>query len=854
MRLGLAALTPLAPDEAYYRVWSRVLAPGYLDDAPMVALWIRLGTAIAGATPLGVRLLGPPAAALGSLLLYRAATDLFPHLPRLGLIAVLFINATLLFGAGSVIMTPDTPLLFFWTLGLFAMARLIATGNGRWWLLAGLAAGLALDSKYTALLFIAAVFVWLLATDLGRSWLRRPEPWLGLALALIAFAPVIAWNAAHHWASFLKQGGRVGAWHPWDALRFETELVLGQAGLFTPLVFAFAVAGTWHLARRAWREQHPPSALVSLLTLLPAALFLQHALGDRVQGNWPAILYPSAALAAAALPGPAWSRWRWPAAGLGFLITALVYLQALAAPLPLPPRLDPTLRQLGGWRQFAATVAEAGRAETARFVATANYGDASELAFLQNLPVVGLGPRWTYFRLPPASPIIAGQTGLLLERTGAAAPDPRLWSLLAPPAEIVRARNGLAAERFRLYGVRAKAGVTGALLPGPDPSKPGYPPLSNLCDAPAREQHGGRMSAKGQKRGRGNDKGAGIVIRREEAVEGPAHGGSWKIAYADFVTAMMAFFLLMWLINATTEAQRQGLANYFAPSSLFSFRYSGSGKPFGGRTPFSVGEMVSDNGAIEVITGKAEPERNARSDPLIPTPGALPPNGAPAPPIRPGSPTVNAASGGLANATSKAGGAAGPDIGAPSLPLALPLSAGHQQAAFSRAADQVRAALRQDPALAGLAGHVAIDITAEGLRIQIMDGKHRPMFALGSPALAPLARLFVARLAPILARLSGPIAISGYTDAAPYHGVGQGDAQGHAMSNWDLSAERANATRSLLVADGLPEPRIARVAGYADRDLLLPADPLAAANRRIAILVMRANGNMTAAPTPGAHR
>ena len=119
-----------------------------------------------------------------------------------------------------------------------------------------------------------------------------------------------------------------------------------------------------------------------------------------------------------------------------------------------------------------------------------------------------------------------------------------------------------------------------------------------------------------------------------------------------------------------------------------------------------------------------------------------------------------------------------------------------------------------------------------------MDGKHRPMFAFGSPALAPLARLFVARLAPILARLAGPIAISGYTDAAPYQ---PGGAQG-TMSNWDLSAERANATRALLVGTGLPEPRIARVAGYADRELLLPADPLAAANRRIAILVMRANG------------
>jgi len=121
------------------------------------------------------------------------------------------------------------------------------------------------------------------------------------------------------------------------------------------------------------------------------------------------------------------------------------------------------------------------------------------------------------------------------------------------------------------------------------------------------------VGVRGQKQG--NGKRAGIVVRREEATADAHHGGSWKIAYADFVTAMMAFFLLMWLINATTEAQRRGLADYFAPSNVFSLRTSGSGKPFGGRTPFSTGLMVSDNGAMQVITGPAEPEPNARPDP-----------------------------------------------------------------------------------------------------------------------------------------------------------------------------------------------------------------------------------------------
>jgi chemotaxis protein MotB len=339
------------------------------------------------------------------------------------------------------------------------------------------------------------------------------------------------------------------------------------------------------------------------------------------------------------------------------------------------------------------------------------------------------------------------------------------------------------------------------------------------------------MRGSGKKQG--SNKATAIIVRKDEIAEQASHGGAWKVAYADFVTAMMAFFLLMWLINATTEAQRKGLADYFAPSNVFSFRYSGSGKPFGGRTPFSPGEMVSDSGAVQVITGKADPVPNGRPDPKRHTPGTVPPDRAMMPPSNPGShaPVAGSAESGPARVAATAGGSAGPDIGAP----ALPTAAGREQSAFRRAAAQIRAAIQHSPELAGLARQIAIDITPKGLRIQIMDGKRRPMFAIGSAELAPPARLFVSRLAPILAGLSEPMAISGYTDAAPYHDRG--------MSNWSLSTERADATRSLLVANGLPDPRVARVSGYADRDLLLPADPLAAANRRVTILVMRGHEN-----------
>ncbi|MGH7067526.1 MAG: glycosyltransferase family 39 protein [Acetobacteraceae bacterium] len=458
----------MAPDEAYYWVWSRVLQPGYLDDSPMVALWIRLGTLVAGATPLGVRLLGPLAAALGSWLMFRAANDFFPGRPGAGVAAAALLNATLLFGAGSVLMTPDTPLLFFWVLGLYAMARLFATGDGRWWWLAGLAGGLALDAKYTGLFFFAAVGVWLLASRIGRSWLLRPEPWLGLALAILLFAPVLAWNGFHHWASFAKQGGRLGAWQPAAALRFQAELWAGQIGLFTPLVFALAVVGTWRLAAVAWRSGAPAAELLTLLTLIPALVFVEHAFGDRVQGNWPAVLYPSAAIAAAALTDRPWSRLRAPAVIIGLIVTACVYLQALAAPFALPARLDPTLRALGGWRRLAASVAEIGRADDAGFLAAGDYGEGAMLAFLGRgpIPMVATGVRWRLFRLPPAGPMIAGKSGLLLLRGGRGAPDARDWTVLGTPTAVVRTRQGERAETYLLYRVRARPGNAGAILPG----------------------------------------------------------------------------------------------------------------------------------------------------------------------------------------------------------------------------------------------------------------------------------------------------------------------------------------------------------------------------------------------------
>jgi 4-amino-4-deoxy-L-arabinose transferase-like glycosyltransferase len=465
LRLAVAATAPLAPDEAYYWVWSRALAPGYLDHPPMIAFWIAAGTALLGDTALGVRLLGPLGAAVGSVMLWDAGRRLFDA--RAGLAASLLLNATLLLGVGAVTATPDTPLLLFWVAALWAVVRAEKSGDGRWWLLVGLFAGFALLSKYTAALLGLGLALWLMFS--ARHWLSTRWPWLGGAVALLCFAPVLWWNVEHDWVSFAKQGGRVGDSQGLQ-LRYLAELLGSQIGLATPLVFGLCVAGT-ALAVRRWRD--PRHALLAALILPGAVLFLWQALGERVQGNWPAILYPAAALAAGALA----SRWTRSAAGLGFAITAAVYVQASLAPLPLqlPRRYDPTLIRMGGFDALAAEIA----ARRPAAVVGDDYALISTLAFRlpSGIEVWAAGERWEWFDLPrflpPTPPLPTDQAWrarhvwivgadppsapilfIRSARRGDTRPEGMFATITDGPV-LVRGRGGIEAERYGLHAVEA---------------------------------------------------------------------------------------------------------------------------------------------------------------------------------------------------------------------------------------------------------------------------------------------------------------------------------------------------------------------------------------------------------------
>jgi chemotaxis protein MotB len=331
---------------------------------------------------------------------------------------------------------------------------------------------------------------------------------------------------------------------------------------------------------------------------------------------------------------------------------------------------------------------------------------------------------------------------------------------------------------------------------------------------------------------KGSKDGATIVLKKVEDGGHGHHGGAWKVAYADFVTAMMAFFLLMWLLNATTEEQRKGIADYFAPTNVMGRSSSGSGEPFGGRTPHTSEQMTQDAGAVRVERGPLPtlPDVETEDDSTVPARPV---------PMRVGPDGEDEENDPRRVRTARAEAAPG-DQDPRQAPDARALSdaeirAEHERrerAAFERAAEDIRRAIAQDPALADLGRQLLIEQASEGLRIQLLDADRQPMFALGGAAPNERARQLIARVAQVAARLPNPVAITGHTDATPFRG-------GTDRSNWDLSADRANTTRRLLMEAGLAESRIQSVAGHADRQPLLTDQPAAAANRRVAITLLR---------------
>ena len=296
LRLVAAALTPLTFDEAYYWTWSRHLAGGYYDHPPMVAVVIRLGTMLGGDTEFGVRvvsiLLGLPM----TWAVYETAALLFGG-QRIAATSAILLNVTLMVAVGTMIVTPDAPLMVATSFVLYGLAKVATTGRGAWWLAVGVAVGVALLSKYTALFFGVVILLWLVLVPTQRRWLLTPWPYLGGAIAFLVFVPVIVWNADHQWVSFLKQFGRARIDHM--TLRYIGEIIPTQLLFATPSIFALGAMGLYALGRRG-NGALASRALIALFVWVIVAYFAWHSLHSRVEANWFAPVYPAFAIAAAA--------------------------------------------------------------------------------------------------------------------------------------------------------------------------------------------------------------------------------------------------------------------------------------------------------------------------------------------------------------------------------------------------------------------------------------------------------------------------------------------------------------------------------------------------------------------------
>ncbi len=284
------------------------------------------------------------------------------------------------------------------------------------------------------------------------------------------------------------------------------------------------------------------------------------------------------------------------------------------------------------------------------------------------------------------------------------------------------------------------------------------------------------------------------VIVKKVYIEGHGghHGGAWKVAYADFVTAMMAFFLLLWLLGATTEKQRKGLADYFAPTLMDSRKLGiGGSGPLGGESIMS-NNKTGPKAAAAVIASMGMPTRQAQGGPQV-------------------------------------------GMGEKGSLRSTPASRAEDAKAFARLRQQIVQRIMASADLAKLGKHVRFIPTDAGLRIDLVDDADYSMFALGTTMLDPRAAELIGMIAGSIRETPNPIMIRGHTDAVPF-----GDPR--AMNNWMLATGRAEATRRRLSLGGIPETRFERIEGVADREPMIAANPSDPRNRRVAITLLYRKG------------
>ena len=479
MRMIYAGVIELRTDEAYYWTWSKESVLSFLDHPPMIAWFIRFGTAIFGDTNFGVRFVGVLAMPVMQLLLadiVRRATQDF----RAVILAVLMPEAAVYYGLLMAKVAPDVALIPFAVAMVWALVRLVESDDARWWLAAGVFAGFALLSKFTAVMLFPAVLAFMLVPAWRRRWLTSPYPWAAALIAVALFSPVLIWNAQHDWASFRFQSVRAVATHELS-LRTVGDFFGLQFFLVGPILLPVVLSGVGLTAWRGYQRRDAVSILLSLCVIVPFGYFLWKSLMLRIGDTWPMFLWPigfaAAAINIAALPREGWPAWmikstiRWAklAIASGIVLVVGTFLYSVASPWNLFGKADPIGGE-AGYEQVASRAQEEMQKIGATWIATTDYRTYAMLRwyFRDRVPVVQINERgrFTGFR-DPGMNSIRGHTGLYVARE----PDQTnpVWAATAavrtPLAQVERSWRGMVMDT---YALEKLTGWTPDLAPPPD--------------------------------------------------------------------------------------------------------------------------------------------------------------------------------------------------------------------------------------------------------------------------------------------------------------------------------------------------------------------------------------------------
>jgi 4-amino-4-deoxy-L-arabinose transferase-like glycosyltransferase len=433
-RIVYCAFLGLVPDEAYYWDWSRSLSFGYFDHPPMIAWLIFFSRFFFGDTLLGVRfaILILSVAAIGASYLL---TRQYAVKPSSRILFIVLSNSVILFGVGSLLATPDIPLVFFWSLGLFFAYQAVFKSKTTFWFLLGIVGGLGLLSKYTFVLFFVSFVLFLCISNEQRKWLARWQPYCSMAMALLVFLPNLLWNSRHGWISVLFQASHgIGGRFQLDSLG---EFIGGQIGVLSLFPFVLLAIALGHAMKRLSDSR---ILFLAVFFLVPFTLFLMSSAQKKVEANWAAPAYVSGLICISVL----WENLdknrnrllrRFTVFSAGFaIVTTIAILWHLQRPfLPLAPANDPAT-QLRGWKQWSMEIDSVRRlVDPARALPLAvnRYQEAALLAFyLPDHPetiALNIGARDNQYSLLQRTKPTGAKTVLFIHQTD----DPAIRPYLA---------------------------------------------------------------------------------------------------------------------------------------------------------------------------------------------------------------------------------------------------------------------------------------------------------------------------------------------------------------------------------------------------------------------------------------